>query len=210
MTMIKFDLYEEYQAERKKSVESIGLFTKREQEAKEAHEKLVKEYEDLIKESVATGKDASKELDKLDDKIVKASRLYERRKEETSYAGTLGGITISRKEIIDAYYSEFMPKVQESVLPSVDERLEQARNLILSAITDVKQAIRDYDPIATEIKELSENAHKAKETDAYYVISNPINDRVIRQYVSKLSEEIDKVSQGGELPADVEYMKEVK
>lgn len=210
MTMIKFDLYEEYREEQTKKAENNGVFDKREKEAKEAHEKLVKEYENLIKESVASGEDVSKELDKLDDKIIKASRLYERRKEEKAFAFTLDSRTISSKEIIDAYGSEFVPKVQESVLPSVDERLEQARNLILSAITDVKQAIRDYDPITQEIKEFSEAATKSKELNEYYTISNPINDRVIRQYVSKLSEEIDKASQGGELPADVEYMKEVK
>ncbi|MDN4608644.1 hypothetical protein [Sporosarcina highlanderae] len=208
--LIKFDVYEKYRAEGTQRAEAVGAFHEREQKARQELSALQAEYQQKIEDSVKTGKDATKALDALDAKIAEAERLVTRRTTEYEAANNAhGNQQTTEMDVINAWLQDYAPKVKQSIMGPVNERLEMARALILSAVVDIYQANADYSDIHSEVAEVSRAAHSSGKTGFMYSLSKPIDVMEIQRFVSKFSDEIESTSRSKQLPAGVEYIEKV-
>ncbi|WP_342540979.1 hypothetical protein MHI39_07290 [Heyndrickxia sp. FSL K6-6286] len=215
---LEFELYEQYRKEQQTIKESHRQFMVREQEALEKYTELKHKYQRTLEESVKDGKDLTADLDKLDEEIQEAKKLYERRKQERLASNTINKGATKRVDILKAFRGEYTQKVQNEVLPSIYDRVNYARDLILSALLDLYNARDEYDGITAEIKEISLAAKESGETPHHLYISNPVfsnhsdfeGHHEIANIVSRLITETNRTIRDKELPSNATYIADLK
>lgn len=215
---LEFELYEQFRKEHETIKQSHEQFRKRELEAFSKYTELKNKYQRTLEESVKDGKDLTADLDKLDEEIQEAEKLYERRKQERLVSSSINKGSVKYVDIVKAFNGEYTKKVQEEVLPSIYERVEFARNLILSSLIDLYNAKDEYDDITREIKELAVSAKERGETPYYLSVSNPIfrnhsdfeGYHEVSNMITKLVPEANKVINYRELPVDAKYIADLK
>jgi hypothetical protein len=172
--MLKFDLFEKYLDEQENAKAARQKFLDRESEAMENYVAAKYKYENTLATSIREGKDLSAELDALDQSIQDTKTIYARRKQEAEASGRFRSGTIKPIDVVNAFNKDYKSKVQADVLPSIYERVELGRNLILSALLDYNKAKSEYQGITYEIKELADAAKQSGETPYYLTVINPV------------------------------------
>jgi ribosomal protein L22 len=215
--MLKFDLMEKYLEEQENAKEARQKFLDRESKAIENYVATKHKYESTLAASIREGKDLSEELDALDQAVQDAKTIYTRRKQEAEASGRFRTGTIKPIDIVNAFNKEYKGKVQEDILPSIYERVELGRNLILSAMLDYNKAKSDYQGITYQIKELADAAKQNGETPYYMGVENPIlknydfdgRSDFVNQVLGMQSDVYD-VEKNLRLPDNAEYIENVK
>ncbi|MEO2074856.1 MAG: hypothetical protein ABGX20_05615 [Bacillus sp. (in: firmicutes)] len=215
--MLKFDLYEKYMQEQENAKAARQKFLDRESEALENYVAAQHKYENTLATSIREGKDLSEELDALDQAVQDAKKIYLRRKQEAEASGRYRSSGIKPVDVVNAFNKDYKAKVQAEVLPSIYERVELGRNLILSALLDYNKAKSDYVGITYEMKELADAAKKNGESPYYIGVENP----VLKNYdfdgrsdiVNKafgLPSDLLEVENKLRLPDNAEYIEKIK
>ncbi|MFD0827104.1 hypothetical protein ACT8ZR_15805 [Neobacillus sp. M.A.Huq-85] len=215
--MLKFDLYEQYLQEQENAKAARQKFLDRESEAMENYVAAQYKYENTLAACIREGKDPSEELDALDQAVQDTKTIYLRRKQETEASGRYISGSIKPGDVVKAFNAGYKGKVTNSILPSIEERVEMGRNLILSAMLDYFQALQEYRPITDEMKELAIAARENGETSAYIAVENPIlknadfdgRAQVVNKVLGVPSDVIN-VESKLRLPENAEYIEKIK
>lgn len=187
---IKFDIYEDYLTQNTERAQAIGKFHQREQEALKAHAELKAEYTKLITDSVASGKDATKQLDALDAKINDAEKTFIRRQREHAAARVVTPTGIKRTEVIEAQ-REYAAKVDKAHVAPFIAKMAEARAIIDEACDAYKAAETEYAGYFDEIKEVYKVAHENGETQYRLSQVNPFSKTSVQREAIKIGDTLN-------------------
>lgn len=145
---VKNKMLEAYRAETERHLQASSDFTKRVEQALAEVEKLKAEYEALIHESVATGKDKTAALDKLSEQIEAAEKALERRKaEKAAFNAMRTDSDITKADILNAFNNDVTPEFRVKRFDAVLDRLERAKREYAEAVVDYYAAVKEFDKL---------------------------------------------------------------
>ncbi|MED3911211.1 hypothetical protein P4597_18940 [Peribacillus simplex] len=209
--MKKFELYEQYleqgivhQRARQRYDEKV---TAAEKALTDAKIKL----DEVVHAEMASGVDKTAEKASARKVIEQAEKNVEYALEERAIAyahfdGADGNIT--KAEVVQAYLNEYVPAVKAEHFPSIQARMRQGADLMLSAFYDFTELRREYHEMQTEIKDVNDAAHKMGEQQGSYYIDNPFSvngDSGLD--INKLAWQLQDIAGGDGLPAEATYIK---
>ncbi|PKU49956.1 hypothetical protein [Lysinibacillus fusiformis] len=157
MQIFNFELLDQYKEEHRERSTKLSEYLKAWDDAKSRLRELEKQYEHTFTESVGKGEDKTAELAKIDDDITLQKEVIARRERDYKLAmQALPVVEISPVQVVNTYRSEFCPKVQSEYVPTVQAKLDLARDLLKSALIDHHRISDEYDPLYAEMKEMSQ------------------------------------------------------
>lgn len=149
---MKFDLYEKYLAEQQDGAVKGGDLQLKMVEAQSAYDKLKQEYELAMAESIKNGKDITKTLDALDEKIDKARRAKERATLEYNVYGKVKrNVSITKEDIITTWNRELNPEHYEHKVAPALERLKLAKQAYYEAMCKYFDTIHEIEDFREEV-----------------------------------------------------------
>lgn len=145
---IKNKALEQYQEQSERHLKASRDFTHKVEQALAEVEKLKAEYEALIAESVATGKDETAALDKLSEQIDAAEKALERRKaEKAAFNAMRTDSDITKADILNAFNNEVTHEFKVKRFDAVLDRLERAKREYAEAVVDYYVAVKEFDKL---------------------------------------------------------------
>jgi chromosome segregation ATPase len=145
---MKFEVYEKYLSEQQGNAQKSEQVMQKVVEAERLHKSLISEWETTMANSIKTGKDATKSLAELDEKIDKAKRDLERaQREQDVYNRVQREVSVSKDDIIAAWNRELNPEYYEKEIGPALEQLEAAKKVYYDAMCayfDKVHAIEDF------------------------------------------------------------------
>lgn len=210
---LQFKPLEQYQKQNKEYSIKVAEQQAKLDEAKDAYQKATQAYEKAFTESIRTGKDATTELAKLDTEADDAKAAYEKAARDTSLAlSAISKPDFDTVALVEQFRTGFTPQVKASVIPDVEERLKTARDMLISAMQDMRQADEDYQEVTEEVAKISRGNKERGLTRDYLYVSHPttdatlLNQRGITNAVQKVFEDYNAALRGS-LPYDFKYIK---
>lgn len=173
---------------------------------------LQTQYELTFTKSVKTGKDATADLDKIDNEIKVTKEQLERKELDfTLFNRALEEAVITTVDVVAKYQSEFANVVQREFENKVNPKLQLARDLILSALDDRKEYMEAYDDTHEEVKEIMFSNRSSGKTDYITLLSHPVEYAKVfnrNGAISGVRELLDQVSKYtfGTIPSDYKYI----
>lgn len=156
MQTFNFELLDQFKEEHRERSTKLSEYHKAWDDAKSRLRELDKQYEHTFTESVGKGEDKTDELAKIDDDITLQKEVIARRERDYKLAAqALPAAEISPVQVVNAYRSEFCPIVQSEYVPTVQAKLDLARDLLKSALIDHHRIADKYDGLYEEMKEMS-------------------------------------------------------
>ncbi len=156
MQTFNFELLDQFKEEHRERSTKLSEYHKTWDDAKSRLRELDKQYEHTFTESVGKGEDKTDELAKIDDEITLQKEIIARRERDYKLAAqALPAAEISPVQVVNAYRSEFCPIVQSEYVPTVQAKLDLARDLLKSALIDHHRIADRYDGLYEEMKEMS-------------------------------------------------------
>ncbi|MDW0110455.1 hypothetical protein [Sporosarcina aquimarina] len=187
---IEFNTYEDYLTQNTERAQAVDKFRQRERDALQAHAELKAEYEKVIADSVASGKDATKQLDALDAKIAEAERVYIRRQQELAVAHAAKPTGLKTTDVIEAQ-REWAGKVDAEHVAPFLEKMQKARELIAEAVGEFNDAEREYGGYIEEIKHVYKTARANGDTRSLMYPVNPFNRTSVQQQADKIEDTLN-------------------
>lgn len=189
---MKFDIYETYLKEQQLNAEKSEELQRKSLETESAYRALITEYEAAIAHSFETGKDATKALDAMDEKIDKARREMDRAKREYDvYTRIKRDVSITREDIIGEWNRNFNPSYYDKEIAPVLDELKAVKHKYYEAMCayfDKVYAIKDFReevssqlgfefPYHFHIKELN----TTQEFDNYFIRQDDMDKAQMRR-----------------------------
>lgn len=187
---ISYKTYEDYIAQGSDRAKAVGAFAQREAEALQAHSELKAEYEKLITESVASGKDATKELDALDGKIADAERVYIRRQREYIAARSVVPVGLSSVDVINGQQG-YAKEISKTFVDPYIVKMQKAADLIIEASKEYREAQDEYSSYFGDIKEVHKAAHSSGQTNAFMSPIYPFDKTSVQREIYKLVDRLN-------------------
>lgn len=141
---MKFEYLNQLIAEKQSRTAEHELMIRREASALEDVQALKAEYERVIRESLAVGKDSTKDLDAITDKLETAQRAYDRRHQERLLYSSVKPAKITGQDVVTEWNTVFAPQFREQRFGPVMERLLAAKREIVDAVMDYHAAVREF------------------------------------------------------------------
>jgi chromosome segregation ATPase len=132
MNFKMLDEFIEQKATGQKAAEEVS---RKVSQADEEYQALKAKYEAVLKESVMSDKDKTKELDQLSNKIEDAKKACSRRREERDIFNSSRPFEqIKAQDIVDAWNSEFIPAFKAEKMDGVLADLLKAKKAYADAV----------------------------------------------------------------------------
>ncbi|MED4729192.1 hypothetical protein P9597_13785 [Aneurinibacillus migulanus] len=141
----KFPMLDKFIAQKEKRSQEHGELVRREQSALETVHTLKEKYEQVLRDSLVAKKDATKELDALQDEIDAAEKAYARRKQERGMFHSVFKEEITSQQVVDAWNNEFIPQFRERRFDAVLKRMLEAKREYVAAVLDYFQSVKEYE-----------------------------------------------------------------
>ncbi|MGG3622849.1 hypothetical protein ABES25_04710 [Bacillus gobiensis] len=124
----------------------FDAMAERERQAKENYHAKKAEYESTITESVLSGADVTKDLDKLAKEIEEAKTAYERRVHERNiYSAARPAEKISSDDVVNAWNNEYVPEFNKKKRDPALNKLISVKRAYAEALLEYKGIIREFD-----------------------------------------------------------------
>lgn len=204
-------MYEQYLEQGKDLAAARERYNQKVEAAQQSISEAKSKLDDIIQAEMVSGVEktaekaaARKAIEQAETELVYAEE--ERTIAHSHFSGPGGNIT--RAEIVQSYLNEYVPTVKSDHLPSIQQRMKQGADLILSAFHDFNSLKRDYREIQDEIYELSDHATKSGEQPYFYNIVNPFGDQADSGIdINKLAHQLQDIDGGAKLPSTTTYIK---
>lgn len=145
---MKFEIYEKYLAEQQGNAEKSEQVQAKVVEADQLHKSLLAEWETTMAYSITSGKDSTKALAELDEKIDKAKKSLERAvRERDVYSRVQREVSVTKDDVIAAWNRELNPQYYEKELTPALEQLEAAKKAYYEAMCfyfDKVHSVEDF------------------------------------------------------------------
>lgn len=145
MESMNFKILEKFKEQKQRKNKEHQELVRREMYALEELQALKAEYEKLIVDSLKEGKDSTKKLDELNEKIEKAKTAHERRQKERNLYSTIskeGDIT--SEDVIKAWQNEYIPAFKEQKFNPILEQLFKAKLDYINAVFNYFDVLDEY------------------------------------------------------------------
>jgi len=183
---MKFELYEKYLAEQQASAIKGGILQSRIVESQSNYDELTRQYEVAMVESIKSGKDITKVLNILDEKIDKARKDKERALLEYNVYGKVKrNVSITKENIIEAWNNELNPKYYEIKVEPALEKLKSAKQTYYEAMCEYFDTIHEIEDFREEVSSQLgfdfpyhfhiKNIQTTVEYDQYFIRQHEIN-----------------------------------
>lgn len=175
----EFTKLTEYHEKHTQRAERLEQYQTAVTEAKANLNELQTQYEYTFTQAVQKGVDATADLQKIDEAISVQSEVILRRERDFSLAiQAIQGVelTMTPVEVVEEFCNEFKPMVEAEFTDITKPKLKLARDLIISAMIDHRDAKGHYDDIRIEIAELSRNNNWNGLTDGASVVPHPTDN----------------------------------
>jgi len=177
MENIKFQILDDFIAEKQKIAKFSNELIRREKEALEKINSLKAEYQQILHDTVVNGNDMSEKLDQIDEEIKKAESNYVRRKEEREIFGKTQPLnTISAKDVVDSFNNDLIPQFKEKVFNNALKNLLKSKYEYAKAVEQYFGAINEFEKFRSSAR--------AELSDHYYYQLNGISLKT-RQEIEK-------------------------
>lgn len=199
---LKFDLLEKF-IEQKQAIQKVGEEMNRKiMQADEEYNSLKAKYESTLKEGIAKGKDVSKELDEISEKIEEAKKACQRRREERDAYWALRPLEkIKSDDVVNAFNNDFIPKFRK-------QRFDEVLKNLLRAKYEYAKAVLAYYDVLAEFEQVRNEARRQL-GDGYYYKFNDIAIKTVDQKERYFIRESDLYYlDSGQLPQSLKYVKE--
>jgi hypothetical protein len=199
---LKFDLLEKF-IEQKQAIQKVGEEMNRKiMQADEEYNSLKAKYESTLKEGIAKGKDVSKELDEISEKIEEAKKACQRRREERDAYWALRPLEkIKSEDVVNAFNNDFIPKFRK-------QRFDEVLKNLLRAKYEYAKAVLAYYDVLAEFEQVRNEARRQL-GDGYYYKFNDIAIKTVDQKERYFIRESDLYYlDSGQLPQSLKYVKE--
>jgi cell fate (sporulation/competence/biofilm development) regulator YlbF (YheA/YmcA/DUF963 family) len=199
---LKFDLLEKF-IEQKQAIQKVAEEMNRKiAQADEEYNSLKAKYESTLKEGVAKGKDVSKELDEISEKIEEAKKVCQRRREERDAYWALRPLEkIKSEDVVNAFNNDFIPKFRKQRFDEVLKNLLRAKYEYAKAVLAYYDALAEFEYVRNEARR--------QLGDSYYYKFNDIAIKTVDQKEHYFIRESDLYYfDSGQLPQSLKYVKE--
>jgi hypothetical protein len=155
----KWDLFDRYNEQQRKSGEAIARYYKRIAEAKENVVKARSEYEDLLRREALDGIDLTDEKAAARKALAEAQEAVEIAEKEAVEANRIirevnTDDRIDIPELIRDFNGSYRNAVRSNEMEPIVKRIEAARSEYLNALLDFYELKEEYRPLETEFNEL--------------------------------------------------------
>jgi len=199
---LKFDLLEKF-IEQKQAIQKVAEEMNRKiAQADEEYNSLKAKYESTLKEGIAKGKDVSKELDEISEKIEKAKKACQRRREERDAYWALRPLEkIKSEDVVNAFNNDFIPKFRK-------QRFDEVLKNLLRAKYEYAKAVLAYYDVLAEFEQVRNEARRQL-GDGYYYKFHDIALNTVDQRERYFIRESDLYYlDNKELPQSLKYVRE--
>ena len=199
---LKFDLLEKF-IEQKQAIQKVAEEMNRKiAQADEEYNSLKAKYESTLKEGIAKGKDVSKELDEISEKIEKAKKACQRRREERDAYWALRPLEkIKSEDVVNAFNNDFIPKFREQRFDEVLKNLLRAKYEYAKAVLAYYDALAEFESVRNEARR--------QVGDGYYYKFHDIAIKTVDKKERYFIGESDLYYlDSGQLPQSLKYVKE--
>ncbi|ADC48956.1 hypothetical protein BpOF4_04460 [Alkalihalophilus pseudofirmus OF4] len=141
---MKFELLDQYTEERAARVRQSSEMSFRVKQAEEEVQGLKAEYEAKLRASLIDGKDITKELDALDEKIKEAEKAHARRRQEQTLFTQMKTTSITPDDIVEEWRSKYLPEFKAIKLAPAYEKMFEAKKQWVEAWAEYQAAIAEY------------------------------------------------------------------
>ncbi|PJN90590.1 hypothetical protein [Bacillus sp. mrc49] len=210
--MKKFELYEQYLEQGIEIQEARQRYDEKVEQAENNLTAAKIKLDEVVHIEIQSGIDKSKEKSTARKAIEQADKELGYANEERAiahghFSGPGGNIT--RAEIVQAYIYDYIPSVKSEYLPSIQERMKQGADLMLSAFYDFNALRREYHEIQSEIKDVNDSAQNMGEQQGSYYIANAFGERAESGLdINKLAWMLQDIENGYEMPEGSTYIKQ--
>lgn len=143
---------EAYREQREKHLKAATEFTCRVDQAVEEYNALKAKYEALIRESVQTGTDKTKELDQLSVQIEAAEKACDRRRAERAAFNVIPKDDVVRiPDVIDSFNKKVTPEFHQKRFDAVLEKLLETKQAYFEAELDYYKAVKEYEVLRDDV-----------------------------------------------------------
>lgn len=143
---MRFEPIDQYIEQQSRYMEKLKELREKEQVALQELETLKSEYEQVMTESVTTGKDVTEKLDELCDKVESAERVYKRRQQEHRIFFAIDrDVATTCEQIAQKFNGEFRLAYREEVIQPILDRLLSAKREVTAASMAYNEAIRHFE-----------------------------------------------------------------
>jgi hypothetical protein len=199
---LKFDLLEKF-IEQKQAIQKVAEEMNRKiAQADEEYNSLKAKYESTLKEGIAKGKDVSKELDEISEKIEKAKKACQRRREERDAYWALRPLEkIKSEDVVNAFNNDFIPEFRKQRFDEVLKNLLRAKYEYAKAVLAYYDALAEFESVRNEARR--------QVGDGYYYKFHDIALKTVDQKERYFIRESDLYYlDNKELPQSLRYIKE--
>ncbi|WHY93756.1 hypothetical protein QNK12_09965 [Neobacillus cucumis] len=149
---MKFETYEKYLAEQQSNAEKSGQVQEKAVEAESKYRSLIVEWETTMAESIKTGKDVTKTLEQLDEKIDKTKREMERAvRERDVYIRVYREVSVTADTVIAAWNSQLNPQYYEKEIMPALAQLEAAKKTYYEAMCAYFDKVYEFEDFREEV-----------------------------------------------------------
>jgi hypothetical protein len=181
---MKFDYLQEFIDQKADRQREFDEMAQREASALEEVHAMKTEYEKVIRESLAAGKDSTKALDALSEKIEAAVKTHARRKQEREMYHFVIKPKINADDVVRKFNTEFAPQYKETLLDPVYARLLAAKQELIEAVMSYHSVMGGFNNEKNLIRAETADKHyyslvdikypTQAATDHYFVTTNDL------------------------------------
>lgn len=142
---MKFDYVSKFIDQKTEMQAGFEELVRREASALEEVHAFKAEYAKVIRESLAAGKDSTKELDVLQDKIDVAQKAFTRRQQERAMYHTVIKGKVTEQDVIDAWNTDYQPSFKQQRIDPALERLLVAKSEFVDAFLSYTDLLAEFD-----------------------------------------------------------------
>lgn len=208
--MRKFETYEQYLEQGKDLAAARERYNKKVEAAQQSITEAKSKLDEIIQAEMLSGveKKAEKTAARKAIQQAEADLAYAEEERTIAHSHFSGpGGTITKSEIVQSYLNDYVPTVKSEHLPSIQQRMKQGADLILSAFHDFNSLKRDYRDIQMEIHEINDIAAKSGNQPCFYNIVNPFGDQADSGIdINKLAHQLQDIDGGAKLPSTATYI----
>ncbi|TLS53392.1 hypothetical protein FE782_03730 [Paenibacillus antri] len=142
---MRFDFIDRLRDQKVKRQREHQELQRRVESATEELQALKAEYEKVLRDSFSERRDATKELDALQDKIEAAEKAYARRRQERDMYSSVIKREVTEQQVADAWNNEYVPRYKEELVDPALERLMKAKSEFVDALLDHYEIVNKLD-----------------------------------------------------------------
>lgn len=154
---------EAFKEQRAKHLKAMSEYSRRVTQAEEEYNALKAKYEGVIRESVQSGEDKTKELDQLSDQIEKAEKTCHRRRSERGAFNALQiDADITHSDVAEAFNSDVTPEFRKQRFDAVLDRLLKAKIEYAESVVDYYTAIKEFEEMRDDVLDVVGDNYRYK------------------------------------------------